>query len=421
MHFGSRKKQILAIAALVIVCGFGYFIGVRYIANAQMSLGSIDDCFITPAPGAPNTTPACLNDSIEKLLRSYSVGDIMTYITATTTASTVVNSCHPIGHIVGENSYKKYGSIEQALSQCTSACRSACTHGVIGAGVLAQMGEIYSEDDVAHMGTAELKKIGTSYCKNSDSTCHAIGHVAYIAAGEDMPALGVCDTVASSTLRREACYQGVFMERSGAFLNVLFATEEEKQPETRSGDYTYPCSALPQQYRNACYLFLSAYQKPLFIADGIDTPAARLEKAIQACESLTAHDRADCFTGIGISSDLFGYLNADAAALESLCDQLTESSDRTACTLGVVPRFLYAAQSEMYGYCEAIKEEERRNICYQGAFKWLEVKSHAKNDPELICGNNAICLKRYEIFTQTRSTVPDYRFGLFGVPKVVGQ
>jgi hypothetical protein len=411
-------SQVLRSAAIcVAICIGAYFLAagtlrVYAIYHPAASLSSIASCFARSSD--PNFTSDCLDTTIQNLLKTHTTQELMNYVVASTTPSVVVNDCHPIGHVVGEMTYKKYGSMEQALSQCSNNCRSACTHGVIGEGVLEQMGEGYSDDDIAHADKAKFEKLATWYCGQSTTICHAIGHLAYIITQNDAGALGVCDTASSNAWYRENCYQGVFMERAGTFINELFPTGADKVPSVQQNSYTYPCTDLPEQYHSACFLFLIAYQEPLFAKDGLTTPQEKLQKETQVCESLSGMDRADCFTGIGASTMTIGFSNLNAPSTQLLCNVFPAETDRSACSLGVLSQFLYTNVSDMYTYCENINEEGRRALCYDAAFEWIESRKSVTNDPAAVCATDQTCIARYNVFMKERSDIPDYRFGLSG-------
>jgi hypothetical protein len=373
----------------------GYVVGTRFSGQRLLTLPDLASCLVGTDPAA---TAKCLDADVKQLLSRYSAAEIMDYVSASTTPTDILYICHPIGHIVGGAVYRKYGSIEAALAQCNSACRSACTHGVIGAGVTTEMGEIYPDDDVAHASEAQLRAIGQRYCEQSSQTCHAIGHVAYIATGEIEKALGLCDTVASGA-NLQPCYEGVFMERAGTFSSVLSPKDAMTKPPIHIGDYAFPCDEVADTYKHACYLFTPYYQQPLFAADGIMTPAAKHVKEVAFCGSLPAPDRAFCFEGMGTVSFLFGTNIKDLADMESFCDKLSILADRNSCTKGMLVQYIYFnLQNDGLAYCEGIDEESRRMLCYNTTFMIRERNYGFSNDTARMCGSNTTCAVRYTTY-----------------------
>lgn len=408
----TRKKIIATVVAFVFLCATAYALGAAHARSGHFSTvrpDSIAKCFTT---SAASTSPSlCLHSTVQILLSTYSPAELMVYITATSTPASIRFNCHATGHVIGELTYKKDGSLERALEQCTNNCRSACTHGAIGAGTLAQIGRLYPDEDIAHANQAELQSLGTQYCAHDGSTCHAIGHVAYIGTNDRMEALRVCDAV-SAGWNREACYQGAFMEEAGNLQSLLFTakTADSVPPH----DYTFPCTSLPEKYRSSCFLYLTKYQGPIFQRDRITTAQGRLRAASLACEKLTSRDRASCFTGIGINDFIFGYNNLNPSSLESLCSSFVQSTDRNACTIGIVLQFVYLDFNGVYEYCGNIRDEDRRELCYNATFQSAEAHYGVTDDAPKICGAAPACREAYETFTRNRMKLPDYRFGLFG-------
>lgn len=401
MKIAFSRGRLLSFALLISVCAVGFYVGRSY---AAPELRSLDTCLSNTSPSS------CLRTAVASLLDQYTPDEILRYVTGPDTSEAVRNRCHPIGHMIGTAAYERLGSVEAALPQCNNLCRSACTHGVIGAGMLTEQGVSY-EEDIAHAEEDELFALAGKYCALSDSACHAVGHVAYLATLDDVRAVGICDT-AEGSVQRQACYEGVFMERAGNFKNLLFPSEEMRVPPTVAGDYTYPCSSLPSEYRHACYLFLTAYQEPLFAADGIRAEADKLAKARSVCGSLEAKDRASCFSGIGTFSPAFGYASIVPDDIQPLCDSLSTLADRSACTLGVLPQFYYIELRGLYGYCEGINEEVRRSLCYDAAFQLVESKLGTRDDKARVCASYEACAMRYESYKTRRASLPEYTLGL---------
>src|SRR5262249_38891516 len=131
---------------------------------------------------------------------------------STSTVPAKFGSCHSVGHIIGDETYKKYRDVEGSMVRCGSTCSNACIHGVMGAAVTDILGTQYDED-IAHADLGEIKSIGGKYCYQT-SLCHGIGHILYIATDDFTSALEGCDSV-SEHQSREVCHQGVFMQGLG--------------------------------------------------------------------------------------------------------------------------------------------------------------------------------------------------------------
>ncbi len=355
----------------------------------------------------------CLQKNVGTLLTAYSPADILSYIVGEGTPASVKNMCHPIGHVIGIATYAKAGSLEKALSMCTSDCQSACTHGAIGAAVLQLTGAEYPDSiDFAHADIAELKKLAVKYCANA-GLCHAIGHLSYLAEGNVLGALRICDAT-SAGFPREACYHGVYMEKTGFSERILPYSTLATSTSQDVYD-TRDCSAIAPQYRHACFIYYLKYPPTTSETDAA-TGAERLERFKAKCEVLDEPDRASCFEGIAVQSVSFGLrlvqLN-DETKMQRFCDQFDTFTDRTSCSIGTVIRYLFFKNGEMLRYCHNIGESKRRDICYTTAFQYLE-GIYNSNDVSDLCMNLPECTREYADYKAHESTVPDYRFGLYG-------
>lgn len=353
---------------------------------------------------------ACLRNTVDTVLEKFPASALVEYTIDESSPRSILYSCHGIGHIIGERAYAKSDSLEVALAQCSSSCRAACLHGAIGAAVTAEWGGAYPEEDIAHSGIETLQRIGGPYCTRSSLLCHAIGHLAYIAKGDDPIALSVCNTVGTG-LARESCFQGIYMERAGSE-EALHATEKAKSFATEGKDYTYPCLSISPPYRHACMHFLLEFQQPLFEQDGIIEPLAKLAKSRSVCESMQQPERAYCFEGIGIQSSRLGFTTDDNANLQSLCDSFSLEEDRDACTIGVIPKFFFMGNIGL-NYCAAIAETRRQSLCYDTSFMWWKVIHRGMDGLDLVCTGS--CKDEYDAYQKNISTLPDYKFGLYGI------
>ena len=365
----------------------------------------------------------CLRKKTDALLARYTPAQLLTYVTLTSSPTFMQDQCHPIGHIIGERTYRSAGGLERALAMCTNACRSSCLHGAISAGVQDTLDEKSITEDIAHSDNETLKSVGARYCTESNMLCHGIGHVAMIINDSLEEALSICDAIVAG-FDRESCYQGIFMERTG--LSDAATPFENTIPyELHSGDYTYPCLDLAPRYRHACFQVLPEFQLPLFTSQDAQAPGARLSKAREVCETLSGVDRSYCFEGIGVESSFLGFRSYEGEELQALCDPLSRYDDRASCTLGVMPKYFFLGR---YGadYCDAIAEKERQALCYRAIFKWAEgreIRRPSEAAPKLACelwrvedscGSSSACRAEWERYERSKTNVQDYRFGLYG-------
>ncbi len=410
--------KLVAIAALLCLVAYGttYAGFTIYDTATAVPLSSLETCFATSTD--PTYASTCLHSTIGALLKQYTEAQIMDYTEATSSAYEVRFYCHPIGHVLGAESFKRTNSIEASLDRCSisASCRFACAHGVIGAGVEAQLGEPYEDDDIAHSSAATIERLGTGFCNRSISLCHAIGHLLFMNEGQDA-GLPSCNRVTPDGFKQEVCYQGVFMERGGGAdaLNPFSATSSYA---TRKNDYLFPCTSIAERYRHACFQFLVRYQLPLFKADGVTATTSQIALAARTCMQLSAQDRSYCFEGLGLQTHEFGINSRDST---TFCDQFGSGVDAESCMLGIIPQKIFFLQQieneEAFAYCYGITDRSHRKVCYDATFQWLGLSYSDDRIAAMCAAAGDVCAHLFDAHQKERATLPDYRFGLFGVPK----
>ncbi|HVU75221.1 MAG TPA: hypothetical protein VHD38_00045 [Candidatus Paceibacterota bacterium] len=391
-------------AAICIACTL-YF---SNDAGAARIFSSLSPCVSGISNSAQMTD--CVERAVPTLFaRDLSAGEIIHALSSADAPEQLRDACHPIGHIVGAQTYRSHGSIEAALRTCTSDCRGACTHGVIGAGILAEIGRSYDEADVAHADLPALQKIAQSLCATSGrSVCHAIGHLFYLATSDMNAALALCDANAEPA-NREFCYNGVFMESTGSPSFALNPAHPVAALAPAAADRTYPCMQLRTPYRHACFTYLMAFQLPLFTAAGIarDDMLSDMERA---CTALGERDRAYCFEGLGTAGIAFGFGSTDATRAQGFCEQF-DGNNRDACTLGVVEEFALGGAKNVPIYCESITETGRRSLCFNALFQF---STHPFDTQQTVCTDDATCSAYFDSYRATQTTLPQYSYGLYG-------
>ncbi len=363
-------------------------------------------CFATTTN--PTLAATCLRNTMPDVLASNAVHEVMSYLVSTTTPQSIRRNCHPIGHVVGAETYKSTGSLEATLALCTGSCQYGCVHGAIAEAVLSEMGEAYPDEELAHADVALIAELGGRYCAQNAALCHGIGHLLYIGAGDIPDALEACDPVASG-YAEEACFQGVFMEAEGGRDSLLLNPE---RPVIRDSNYLYPCSEVDAPFRHACFQFLPQYQSILFDQEKVVDIHERLAQAQRTCERLSGADRSFCIEGIGTQSGLFGFMHMNPIRMQMVCNRFATGIDRDSCTVGVIPRFIFAG-GDLLQYCERIEEAPRQKLCFMTAYQAMGGRTNEALGISA-CTSEA-CDAAFEDFVRERETLPDYRFGLFGI------
>ena len=384
----------------------------EYHSNADVgSIGSQLSYCITKDASALGVTidETCLHPIVADLLSHYSTGDVFAALEASSSPEILVQHCHAVGHVIGEETYSRARSVEDALTQCTESCRYACTHGVVGEAVAKEIGINGEGDDIAHADVYTIQKLGKKYCA-TPSMCHAMGHILFTKFQEYNDSLATCDAIATHG-EREYCYQGVFMESVGGDQSLLFSKNNTEPPD----DYGYPCNRVDAKYAHACFRYLTSFQKQLFDAHGINSTEDRLHAEVVACNAFSGTTHQYCIEGLAFNNWRYFMANTDIA--QRFCDAFTGDKEKS-CVLGIV-----VAMSDFFYRDDAVKfcsgiEEEGQQTCFNAAFQIIEEKLSLP-EMEDVCAkseNTSRCMTALDAYGVVRNYLPVYEFGLYGEP-----
>jgi len=161
--------------------------------------------------------------------------------------------CHPLVHVIGRTAQEKYSSAGKAFEQGDHFCSSGYFHGVTE-GILRSIGPA----DVPEAINAVCEDVSgkETYSLLYYNCVHGLGHgTMFVTENELFAALDLCDNLEGSW-QRESCWGGVFME------NIIADLEQEGYHSTqyvRPEDPLYPCNAVEEKYKPACYLNQTSY------------------------------------------------------------------------------------------------------------------------------------------------------------------
>lgn len=406
----SALKQLPFIALLCILSAVLYiFFTAHPYERTTPPVSTFITCF-SVVDGKRHADEECLHRAASLLLDTYSTKEIVNELVSTSSTNDLTNQCHTIAHIVGEETQQRTASVEEAIRRCPRACNSGCIHGVVGESVVRELGGAADPDMIENTDDATLLNIGARYCKeNAPGLCHAIGHVFYMHAESLTKALPLCDAMGKGS---ERCYQGVFMEASGA-LNSLWLHEPSRATSSEGGGY--PCDDISLSYRHACFLSLPMFQHAGVAGEEGSDHAHQAQHLRETCERLDASMRADCFEG-------YGYELRDTALITGYCDELKTPLDRNACTLGIMRTYAsYVPIETALNYCSGISEPPRVSLCYDATFS-LYASLADLTDNEILEGcrislDKSECVARFDQYRQKKTVMPDYQFGIFGPQK----
>ncbi len=349
------------IIGLVIV---GIILGTKFLYTQWLPSHTFDRALARVSACARETDGvACARPEIKKLLGLMNGANLMDVLSERTQPMW----CHYVGHVVGQESYKKYQNVETSISQCNRACDSACIHGIIGGAFAEELGVDYESLDFAHLSPNEIREVGKRLCKTI-GTCHGVGHVLFQTYQEFEPAFSLCREIAGSMVNQ--CYNGVTME----YADIL-----SSRSMSSPADIEYPSlDALPSlckfptlQETRACFRYFPRMVfSTLKHQDAGVSEADSLKFVTRVCESYGyTKSRTACFSGIG-SNGSYLVLTDTAAAVKS-CQDLGSQQAEASCIIGKLGVATEDRMKPLASYCAAMPDITMRAVCYQGLFFFL--------------------------------------------------
>lgn len=353
---------------------------------------------------------SCLRSTIRSLLQSHSTAELLDAV-ATTTLSSVYGGCHPVGHVIGSETYKITGNIEKTFALCSNACNFSCIHGSIADVISKEYGEKYSGEDLAHASAAEIEEIGKKYCDSDQRLCHVIGHLLYIGFGNNFnEALSGCARLTNGDdFRMERCEGGVFMQYGGGLKSSLVLNETPAAEPDSSHGYLYPCDTVAKKFQRECFIQVIGLQNTSFLKNGITDPAQKVAILKDACEGLAdSVARSGCFQGLGVKSGLNRLI--DEQQQPTFCDQFVTALDRRSCVYGREYWLIhYVSYTDTADYCSELNDE-LRSFCFNVAFRSSDdgIKGNVDDGPTMCekAKNAAMCKAEKLRYSSEKSTLP---------------
>jgi hypothetical protein len=275
---------------------------------------------------------------------------------------------HTLAHGLGRFAVAQRQGDPAVYADCLEIFQAGCNHGVMEAYFASPRAA--SADAVAPHALDTLcraiTRAGAATLVGLECA-HGMGH-GLVARyhGDVRSALGACDHLTRPDARRE-CHDGVFMEnavRGTASPDVrvgddaveagVSAHQHEAGPLVKRGDPAFPCNAIDERYRAACWTY-----QPIIVAE-----AARgeVDLLVLTCESAPAEFADECFHGIGKQAS--GWWE-DQERVADLCERVP-AARRNACVAGAVESYL----DEMWtvdraiSFCAALPTGAKRE-CYE--------------------------------------------------------
>jgi hypothetical protein len=251
----------------------------------------------------------------------------------------VYRNCHTLAHAVGRASILRYGSIDEASKHGNYFCWSGYYHGMYEQ----HMRQFTDEELFDVIPTLCKRPPDDPYAFDYYNCLHGIGHGVTIRFDNDpFPALPYCD-VLGEEWEETNCYTGVFMQ------NIVVDRQLHQSVRLNPDDPVYPCNAVDDKYKKACYLTQTSY---ILRVNDYD-----YEKGFEICDGIEADYVSTCYISMG--RDISGNSHREAR-------QVLER-----CSLG---------------------DPEFQEWCYVGAARNAVFHDHGRKNADALC---AIIAARY--------------------------
>lgn len=383
---------LVFVALLLLVLGFMVysrsFSDTRSFASCIRATGDVD--------------VSCARDIAVAKLSKKKASDIVHELELT-----LPSRCHIFGHIIGQEAFKKNGSLQMVFDQCTpGGCFAACMHGATGEALLSVTNSSFEESEQTNL--EEIIAQGPELCSERQA-CHALGHVLLLRTGDLPEALNACESITQQgTQTQWSCFIGVFMENNTAVM-ASTTPHTPTPPMLRDArNLLSPCDAVEEKYRSACFHFLFQNQFATLREQKKEySKKGFVDTQITACHSLTRRvDRAKCAEGIGYSL----FLIQNMLEARTICESSFEDEEAQAsCVYGAASGSVEVGiePKEVYRACAELSVPKTQYACYFGAINGL----HIRRVPDVVatCGSDTTCRNVYADFTANPETVPVIR------------
>jgi hypothetical protein len=266
----------------------------------------------------------------------------------------ILAACHQLTHIIGRAAGRARGM--HALDGGDPLCSSGYYHGVV-------------EEVMSEVGRPGALGRAPAVCEeyrrlqphsNAHYNCvHGMGHGFMAIYGSDVFAsLTGCDSLADPWESAE-CYGGIFMENLTALGNA-----DRPSKDLRPGQPLYPCPAVGDRYKPACY-----EKQTAFAVYVLDDDFAGVFALCAATPDVDFRD--DCYHGLGgdIAIHTGKYVYGDdnrTAGTKALCFLGPDEGARTDCVVGAVTtiiRDLGRDDVSTSSLCGALEHAEMARRC----------------------------------------------------------
>ena len=241
----------------------------------------------------------------------------------------IVGNGHEFSHIVGREFFKKYGY--EGVTLCDNTFSYGCYHGTIIEALL-----LYGKASIPLIERQCVKTVRDKGGESTRECTHGLGHGLITMHNFNLPqALSDCDLLTS--LSRNSCYLGVFMEYS-------FSTAPTRISLKNPWRF---CTDLPVRYKAAC----ANYLPHTLLAQNYDLDLPHLGKLC-----MNTSDQAlwrPCISYVGALAAVTSL--GEKSAILKECNQIRVQEGRIECIQSAAMRVTY----EKY----ANWPENSKNLC----------------------------------------------------------
>ena len=350
------KKPIIIYLLVIVIFSLSVQLAEKYSKKSVLgNYASVDEFVLSTIDKCPPKLGPCLRASAEILLNNLSHEEVISVLERHIKEPEVFNSCHQITHEFGRIEYERTKDIRKVFNIGSYICYEGFFHGAAEAYFLDKHISIRKIDNKFKSSIPSVCGMISDHANKDfyQSCLHGLGHaLMYVTENEVPQALMLCD-VPKSSLEKEGCYSGVFMENK----QDEFSTDHPSR-YIHPDDPAYPCTILEAKYRNACYGYQAVRLYSRF--------GHNFKEAVNFCEKAPLENRVRCIRQV--SGHMIGYPR-DEKSFSKDCGIIADSRLRSECIIGVAKRFIQRDLGDLTSalrFCSSLESSEKE-LCISTA------------------------------------------------------
>lgn len=272
--------------------------------------------------------------------------------TQTATDAYTKKECHLLMHEIGRATASGARSTGEAFKEGDQFCAGGYFHGVME-GFIQKHGTQHLSAEFLNSVCEPLITQNVEY----QDCAHGLGHgVMYINNNELFDAITTCNLLVDKNSQR-FCQTGVFME------NVITDFRDHTTKYVKPEDPMYPCDAVEEGYKLACYSYQSIYFLKI---------TGSFEKTFALCRQIPDKYQNVCFESIGRDATA-GLIKEDILRTKENCLLGANIREQERCVVGAVRYIIANHQSETDGraFCSVLSSSLGAT-CFDVATKYFK-------------------------------------------------